>query len=161
MRAMEDDVIRLPLTRRPRGIDEWRILPVDGTGLAVRVRVVLVGIEHLQLIDPHEKDAAVAALLAFTLWRSRRAPLDVQLHVAEAACRDEHAGVRFDLDVAVFDDPFRRGAVLRAPLRKVRAVEQHDSIARRGSGRTFGPGVYHGRPRAIHRVLRPLRLLRL
>ena len=113
---MEDDVIRLPLARRPRGIDEWRILPVDGTGLAVRVRVVLVGIEHLQLVDPHEKDAAVAALLAFTLHHRRRGPLDVQLHVAEAARRDEHAGARFDLDVAVPHGPLRRGAVLRAPL---------------------------------------------
>src|SRR5213078_3918506 len=105
---MEDDVIRLPLAGRTGGVDERWILAVDRARLPVGIRVVLVGIEHLQLVDSHEKDAAVAALLAFTLWRSRRAPLDVQLHVAEAARRDEHAGARFDLDVAVFDDPFRR-----------------------------------------------------
>src|SRR5881396_3656826 len=70
MRSPKHDVVRLPLARRPCRIDEWRILPVDSARLAVRVRVVLVGIEHLELVDPHKEDAAVAALLAFTLRRS-------------------------------------------------------------------------------------------
>src|SRR5258707_13523066 len=156
MRAREDDIMRLPLARRPRRIDGRRILPVDGPGLAVRVCVVLVGIEHLQLVDPHEKDAAVAALLAFTLRRSRCAPLDVQLHVAEAARRDEHAGVRFDLDVTVVDDPLRRGAVLRAPLREVGAVEEDDRVLGRGCRWALGTGIDYRGWRTVNRMLWPL-----
>src|SRR5882672_1435859 len=126
---MEDDVVRLPLAWRPRGIDERGILAVDRACLAVGIGVVLIGIEHLELVYPHQEDAAVAALLPFALHDGWRGPLDVQLYVAEAARRDEHAGAGLYLDVAILHGPFGRGAVLRAPLGQVRAVEQHDRVA--------------------------------
>ena len=36
-RAVEDDVVGLPLARRARGVHEWRILAVNGASLAVGV----------------------------------------------------------------------------------------------------------------------------
>src|SRR6267143_1339032 len=116
---MEDDVVRLPLAWRPRGIDERGILAVDRACLAVGIGVVLIGIEHLELVYPHQEDAAVAALLPFALHGGRRGPLDVQLHVAEAAGRDEHAGAGLYLDVAIPHGPFRGAAVFGAPLQEI------------------------------------------
>src|SRR5687768_12070295 len=45
-RRPEDDVVGLPLTRRPTRVHEWRILPVNGARLAVGIRDVLVGVEQ-------------------------------------------------------------------------------------------------------------------
>src|SRR5438034_10141120 len=71
VRPMEDDVIRLPLARRPGGVDERRVLAVDRTGLPVGIGVVLIGIEDLELVPPHQKDPAVATLLTFALHDRR------------------------------------------------------------------------------------------
>src|SRR5712691_10950937 len=113
---MENDIIRLPLAGRPRGIDERRVLAVNRACLPVGIRVVLIGIEDLQLVDPHQEYAAVSALLALALCRRRGPPIDVAPHVAEAAGRHEHACAGFYLDVVVPHSPLRRAAVFATPL---------------------------------------------
>ena len=58
---LEHDVVALPLAGRAAGIDQRRLLSVDGAGLAVGVRAVVVAIEYLDLLQAEQKDAAVAA----------------------------------------------------------------------------------------------------
>src|SRR6266513_4567301 len=123
MRATEDDVVLLPLPWSPCWIHERRILTVDRSRLPIGIGVVLVRIEHLQLIYPHQEDSTVPALLAFAFHHRRRGPLDVQLHVAKTARRLDHAGARLYFHVAVLHGPLGRGAVLRPPLRQVFPVE--------------------------------------
>src|SRR5574341_250250 len=94
---------RSSLGGRPAGVHEWRVLTVDRRGLAVRVRRILVGIEYLHLVSPHQEYAAVAALLPFAARRHRRHPFDVQLAVAEPLARPDVATARGDLGVAVLD----------------------------------------------------------
>ena len=100
--AAEGDVVRLPLAGRARGVEQGRILAVDRAGLAVGVGVGLVRVQHLDLELAHQEDAAVAAILALTLGRARRGPLDVELDVApfEAAVR----AFRTQCDQAVAKD---------------------------------------------------------
>ena len=160
VRPVEDDVVRLPVAGRSRGVDERGILAVDGAGLAIGIRVVLVGVEDLELVHPHQKDPAVPALLALALHDSRRCPFDVELHIPERTRGYQHPGSRLHFDVAVLDDPLGRRAVLGAPLRQVRPVEQDDRILRRANGRPLGAGIDDRRTRAVHRVLRPLLCLR-
>src|ERR671928_58438 len=46
----EDDVVRLPLARGAARVHEGRVLAVDRGGLTVRIRDVLIGVEHLDLV---------------------------------------------------------------------------------------------------------------
>jgi len=59
----EDNVVGLPLTGRAAGVYERRLVTVDGGSLAVGIRLVVVGVQHLDLISTEEKDTAVAAAL--------------------------------------------------------------------------------------------------
>ena len=65
----KDDIETLPLARCQRGVDQRWVLPVDCSGLAVRVGDVLVGIEHLHLVEPHQEDTTITAALTVTLRR--------------------------------------------------------------------------------------------
>src|SRR4051812_16677325 len=71
-RPVEDDVVYLPFARFARSIHERRRLPVDRGGLAIRIRRVLEGIEHLNFVAAVEEDAAIAAALAIAYGRWRR-----------------------------------------------------------------------------------------
>ena len=51
--AGEDYVVSLPLAGRAAGVDEGRILSVDGGGLAIGVGLVVIGVEDLHLIFAH------------------------------------------------------------------------------------------------------------
>ena len=105
----------------------------------------MIRVEHLDLVQPHDQDAAVAAALAGAFDLRRRGPLDVKLDVAELVARHQRAGARADFEVAVLDRPFRvhgfagvgAAAGLR-PFREVLAVEQHDGVGRRRSRRRAG-----------------------
>ena len=49
-RTVKNNIVSLPLPRRPRRIHQWWILSVDGCGLTVGVGLALVGIEHLNFV---------------------------------------------------------------------------------------------------------------
>src|SRR6266480_2268405 len=89
----ENDVVGLPLAWGSARVHERRRLTVYGPGLAVGVGLVVVRIEYLDLVVCHQDHAAVATLLTFTLRRRGRRPLDVELHVAEAALGRDRPGV--------------------------------------------------------------------
>src|SRR5947207_1357829 len=68
---LEHDVVGLPFAGLSRGIRQRRPLTVNRAGLTVRVREVLIRIEHLNLIEPLKEYAAITAILtvaANLLW---------------------------------------------------------------------------------------------
>src|SRR5437867_13455103 len=73
-RSAEDDVVSLPLTRWATGIHQRWVLAVNRGSLSICVRFVVVGVQHLNFIFPHQKHAAVAPLLARSPSRQRRGP---------------------------------------------------------------------------------------
>src|SRR5215472_15187994 len=127
-RAVKNDIVGLPLARGTSRIDQRRILAVDGRGLAIRVGLVVIRIEHLNFVIAHQKDAAIAALLALASWRNRLGKLDVKLTIAEGFFRVDVAGLGNDLEIAVFDFPLRRTFILRGPLIEIPAIEEHDGV---------------------------------
>ena len=141
----EDDVVGLPLAGPPRGVHEGNVLLVDAGRLPVDVGGVLPRVEHLHLVQPHQEHAAVAAALALADDLGGGAPLDVELHVAEAPLRGQVAGAGNHGHGAVGDLPPGL-AVASLPLGQVVAVEQHDGVGRRravaGAAR-----VHYGRDR--------------
>src|SRR5678815_4202569 len=116
-RPMEDDVVRLPLAGRATRVHERRELPVDRRGLAVRIRLVLVRVEYLHLVAPHEEDTAVAALLTLTHSREWGHPFDVELGITERVARDDPAGAGRHLHISLLDLPPRRAAPVLLPSR--------------------------------------------
>src|SRR5262245_17500974 len=80
-RRMIDDVVGLPFAGLAAGVYERRVLFVNRAGLTVEVGLVIVRIEHLNLVKSLEEDAAVSASLAFALELGRRGPFDETLRV--------------------------------------------------------------------------------
>src|SRR6266542_1477291 len=154
-RRLPDDVVCLPLARRPRGVDERRALAVECARLPVGIGHAVVRVEDLHLVPAHQEDPAVAAVLVLAHGRRGRHELDVELAVAEALPGLDPPGALRDLEVALLDLPGRGPAVLLGlPAREVLAVEEHDRIRGglagliRGAG---GAGIHHRRkrPRAV------------
>src|SRR5258706_1058844 len=86
-RAVKNDVVALPLAGRASSVNKRWILPVHGRGLAVSVGFVFVGIEHLNFIQAHQENAAVATFLAFAFGPDRFGKFDVQLAIAKTFTR--------------------------------------------------------------------------
>src|SRR5690606_2690994 len=111
--AAEDDVVGLPLARRAAGVHERRELAVERRRLAVGIGCAPVRVQALDLVAAREEAAAVAAVLALSRRRRRRAPLDVQLDIAEARRRAEGARTGHDFQRAIDDAPPRRRSEVR------------------------------------------------
>src|SRR5437867_2497986 len=91
-RSQINDVVSLPLAGWQAGIDQRRILAINGAGRTIGVSLVSERIEHLRFIAiQSEENATVAAPLAFTLRRRRSGPFKVQLAIAEALARADVA----------------------------------------------------------------------
>jgi len=156
-RAMIDDVITLPLTRLAAGVGERDGPAVQRGTLAVRIGLVVVGIEDLDLILSVQEHTAVAPALAGALHVRRRGELDVELTGAEVfRCRDV-AGLLDRLHVAILADPLRGLPVLLHGF--LRPVKQHDRVA--GGSSAFGPRRDNRRGWAIRVVNEPTARLRL
>src|SRR5580704_8207852 len=110
-RAVPDDVVGLPLAGCARSIHQRRILAIHGGRLPVGVRLAVVRIEHLDFVEPHQENAAVAAILVFTFRRVWFPELDMELAIAKRFLRTDVAGFRSDLEVAVLDFPLGGAAV--------------------------------------------------
>jgi len=139
-RAVEDDVVPLPLAGWTRGIDERGVLAVNGARLAVGVGFVFVGIEDLNFVGVHQVDAAVAAFLALTARRRGFHKFDVKLAIAEGVLRVNVVSVGDDFGVAVFDFPIGGGAVFGDPFVESLAIEKDDGVGRRFAGRFLRAG---------------------
>jgi hypothetical protein len=53
------------------------VLFVDRSGLTMVVSLILIGVQNLHFVSLHQKDAAIATSLAFSLDHSRRGPFNV------------------------------------------------------------------------------------
>src|ERR1051326_1887078 len=132
-RSMEDDVVRLPLTRPTARIHEWDVLFVDAPPLTIRISSSLVGVEDLDLVLSLKEDATVAASLSFPLDLRGSPPLHVELTVAESTLGLNVASTPHDGEGSADDTPLRLAAVPVPPLGEVFAIEEHDCIIGRGS----------------------------
>ena len=56
----KDDVVGLPLARRPAGVDERRVLGINRGGLGVRVGCVVIGNAERGFLESPQEDADVA-----------------------------------------------------------------------------------------------------
>jgi len=88
-------------------------LAVDGSGLAIGVGFVVVGIEDLNFVIAHQEDTAVTAFLAFAVGRRGLGEFDVELAITEGSFGVDVAGVRNYFHVAIFHFPLS-GAVVGA-----------------------------------------------
>ncbi len=61
------DIVCLPLPGGTTGINQWRILAINGCGHAIGVGGVFVAIEHLDFIDIHEENTGISAFLSISL----------------------------------------------------------------------------------------------
>ena len=77
-RAMECDVVSLPLAGFTAGVDEGFGAAVGSASLSVWVGDVLVAIEHLNFILPQEKNTAIPAPLAGALGDGWSGEFDMQ-----------------------------------------------------------------------------------
>src|SRR5437667_562942 len=84
-RSPEENVVALPLTRWTADVHQRRILTVNRRCLAIRIGVVVIGIKHLDLIETHQINAAIASSLPFALCRKGSGPLDMKLHISKRA----------------------------------------------------------------------------
>jgi len=155
-RAVEDDVVCLPLAGRATGVHQRWKLSVDRRRLAVGIRLVLVRVQHLHLVPPHEEDTTVTALLTLAHRGQWRHPLHVQLRVPECVARDDPSSAGHHLHISLLDLPAGRAASLLLPSRKVGA-DQHRRIRGRGDRPAVRRRIDDARLRAVRRVNRPSR----
>ena len=155
-RRSESDVETLPCARRTRGVHQRRELSIDRRGLPIGVGPIPVGIEHLHLVEPHQKHAAVATILPLSARRARARPFHMELHVPESLSRLDSAGTGQDLEVALAHQPGRGCAGGIPPLVEARAVEEHDRVTGRRERERSRAWVDHRRCGTIQRVLGPV-----
>ena len=128
----EEDVVGLPFSRRPTGVDHGRGLLVERTGLAVEVGLVLIAVENLHFVAAHQVDATVAASLPLAHDLGGRGPFEVQLAVTEL-------GLGVDAPLGGGGDALRDlPLVASMPARERLPVEQHGGI---GGGATDRAGL--------------------
>src|SRR6266550_4654113 len=111
-RTVKNNVVGLPFARRTRGVHQRRILAINRRGLAIGIRLALIGIEDLSLVESLQENAAVAAVLVFAFRGGRLGKFHVQLAIAKRFACLNVPGLWHNLEVAVLDFPFGGAAVL-------------------------------------------------
>ncbi len=141
-----DDVVGLPLTGRTTSVNEGDGLLVNGTRLTVGVGGVVEAIEHLHLVATLHEDATVAPALALAFHYHGRPPFHVQLVVAEDFFGINGPAAGLHGHGAVLYLPRGGCAVFVGEFIEVRAVEQHNGVARCGGAVAWGDDLRHGLP---------------
>src|SRR5260370_9601066 len=137
---MKNNVVGLPLPRRARSVHQRGVLAIDRRSLAVGVGLALVGVQDLRLVEPLQKDAAVAAVLAFAFCGDGLGKFPVQLAIAKSPARIEVYRLWHYFEIAVLDFPFCRAPVLGRPLRDIFSVAEPSGVVRRTSRRILRAG---------------------
>ena len=150
--SSEYDVIGLPFAWRAAGIDHGRVLGVKGCCHAIGVCFVVVTIEHLNLVDVHQKHTAVPAALTFALNENRGCPFDMKLAISEVLFGSDGACFFNNFHVAIFDLPAGRLSFSVCPLGEVLTIEKDDGV--RGCGYRFACRAW-----IDDRGLRPVRIV--
>lgn len=94
LRCGVDYVIGLPRARLAAGIDQRRFRLVERARLAVEVRFVLEGVEHLNVILRTEEDSTISAILTTSFDLFGSGPFDVSLAIVEYGLRTDIARTR-------------------------------------------------------------------
>ena len=63
-----EDLVGLPFAGPSTGIDQWRVLAIEGGRSAIRVRGVGVPVEYLELIHAHQQHPAVGSAIQVRLY---------------------------------------------------------------------------------------------
>ena len=148
----EKDVEGLPFSRRPGNVNQGRRLAIDSRALAIRVNLLVVGIEDLDFMTAKQEDTIVAALVPGRFKSCREQELDVNLRAAKLLLGDEIAFANHGCD----DAAVLNRVVRRLPLAQALAIEQHHGIGGNGSGRAGLARVNAPRRRTVGIVLPPL-----
>src|SRR5207247_11057176 len=127
-RSPEKNVVGFPLTRRTADVHQRGILAVNRRGLTIWIGVVLVGIKHLNFIQPHQINTAIASPLPFALYRKRSGPLHVKLDISKRAASIDISTSFGRFRVSVDYSPFCRASVLAAPLRQIFTIEKDHRV---------------------------------
>src|SRR5690606_12534315 len=148
MRCVVDDIVGVPLPSGHRGHGQGHILLVEGTYLPVGVGVVVIIVQHLDLVQSVEEYPAVRTALVCPLYLGRGTPFQVQLDTAKvpfglyvpAAVLYGHTAFRIQ-------DPRGGGGIHGAdPLVQIPAIEEYQGITGRGP---VGTGHHLGGYRGI------------
>ena len=167
-RTSENDVDCLILARWMKRVRHRWVGAVDGSREAIRVRWIIVIIQHLHLTDTHQKNAAIAPSLAIAQDILRRRPFDVKLAVSPLFLGPHVTRFGHTFHRSFIHDPFRgeggfAGFRVRLPFRQRfrRTIEKHDRVRRwfaglrRGAERSrlnpfgLGPVAIVDRPRVV------------
>jgi hypothetical protein len=103
---------------------------IETTGLTVGVGLVVVHVEHLDLVEAVKEESGIAAALTFTLGGIRSGPFEMKLKVFELLLGLDVAGALYDLEIAVLDFPRSLAVFATLPLRKVFAVKEDHGVGR-------------------------------
>ncbi len=128
---MENNIVRLPLPRRPRSIHQRRILPIHRGSRPIRIGPVVVRIQHLDLVKTHQKHAAIPAILTLADGGRGRCKLHMQLTIPKSLFRVDVSRLRHRLEIPVAHFPFRGTSVFLRPCREILPIKQDDRIRRR------------------------------
>jgi hypothetical protein len=94
-------------------------LLVNACRLTIRVRGIVIGIQNLNLITSHKKNATVSAPLSLAFYLLRSAPLYVKLAVAKQALGTNIAGAPPKGESTVCNFPLSRAVVSVLPFREI------------------------------------------
>ena len=155
---LEHDIVSLPLAGFARGVHQRRPLTINRAGLPIGIGRILERIEHLNFIAALEKNPAIAATLAVAVNLPRAKPIRYATARHRISLCGDLAGSLGDFEVSVLHFPFRGRSVFRRyPVREILAVEQHDRVGRRASGRRAGSHNRRTRARRIVNMTRQAR----
>ena len=156
-RSFEDHIVGVPLPRLLHGVLQRGPHAVETAGLTVGVGLVVVHVEHLDLVEAMQEEPGVAAALALTLRRIRGGPFEMELEVFELLLGLDVARAFHDLEIAVLDLPRGLAVLAALPLRQVLAVEEDHGVGGCRGLMAEGLARFHdGRVRAVLVVDLPL-----
>ena len=140
-RAVEGDVIGLPLAGFATGIHQRLGTTIQSAALAVGIGDVFIAIEHLDFVLSHQKDSAIATALARALDLGGSGEFDVESAGAEFFFALNVARAGGGLERAINELPFRRLTIGSGPVfvSFLGAIEKNFGIGwRLGCGRVIG-----------------------
>lgn len=129
-RRAEHCIITLPRLRRSTRVNQRRYYRIQRTAVIV-FAIQTVGVQDLYFIGKtHKKDAAVRSRLPKRVRHQRQPELHVKLTIAKyLLCHN--VGI-LSYGITVLDFPTGGIAIAVLPLRKILAIEKHDSVRRHG-----------------------------
>jgi len=112
---VENNVIGLKLARFPARVYERCGIAVEGSRLAIRICLVLITVEDLNLVPTQEVNTTISTSLAGPFYFSRSGPFHMQLHIAKLLAAKNITGP-IDFSVTILHSPTGGFALGTTPL---------------------------------------------